>query len=218
VTSESSLDWHALGVWWRSHGRHGLPWRSDPAPWRVLLAETLLHRTRAGAVAALFPALADVFEDPLAVLTDPQGWSKSIRSLGLTWRSDKFLKTCRVLIERHDNTVPEERHSLKSLPGIGHYKTAAVRCFGFRHSEVLVDTNTIRVASRFRNVPLRPVEHRSLKARDLVSGLNPNGAMTDQENYALLDLAAGICTPRSPDCPNCPVRSSCRYRRARDAR
>ena len=95
----SGEDWARLRLWYRANGRHGLPWRHNITPWSMLLAETLLHRTKADAVAKLFPALIQEFPSPSSVVEHPERWIDSTNSLGLTWRSKTFLKACEILIQ-----------------------------------------------------------------------------------------------------------------------
>lgn len=44
-----------LLTWWTANGRNGLPWReSDRTPFQVIVAEILLQRTTAAAVAGVY--------------------------------------------------------------------------------------------------------------------------------------------------------------------
>jgi len=203
--------WHELRHWYRKHGRHGLPWRSNRTPWRTLLAETLLHRTRADFVAQVFPRLAEEFEGPAHVLDRPEHWRALVRSVGLLWRAEAFLACCAQLNQRFGGTVPPDQSKLEGLSGIGHYVAAAVRCFAYDIPAVLVDTNTVRLASRISGQPASPAEHRSTAVHKLVSRLGPDGRPpAPEENYALLDLAAAVCLPAKPKCGECPVAAWCR--------
>ena len=80
-------DWQRLRHWYRMNGRHDLPWRQDRTPWRVLLAETLLHRTRADSVVAIYPTAIREFASPVAVLERPDLWRKLSKPAGLAWRA-----------------------------------------------------------------------------------------------------------------------------------
>ncbi len=132
------------------------------------------------------------------------------KSLGLGWRSESFLRTCKILEERFGGVVPSDTNSLMSLPGVGHYVAAAVRSFGFGKRAILVDTNTIRIAARVAGKPADPANHRSQYIHDLVRCLGPSGLPPlPQDNYALLDLAALICLPRAPKCAECPISIEC---------
>lgn len=204
-------DWMGLRYWFEESGRHELPWRLEPDPWRVLLAEVLLHRTRAESVERVYRNVLSRFGDPHDVVGQPLRWMEMTRSVGLEWRTKKFVSTCEELLRFHGGEVPSEHEDLMSLPGIGHYIAGAVRCFGFGHPEVLVDTNTIRLASRIADRPLSPANHRSRRVREAVARLSENGiAAPPEDNYALLDLAATVCHSRNPECVRCPVLPTCR--------
>lgn len=203
-------DWRRLRRWYRKNGRHGLPWRQNRTPWRILLAETLLHRTRADSVVAIYPAAIREFSSPAAVLERQDLWRELTRPAGLVWRAESFVRACSELVHRYGNRVPGEPAALEELPGIGHYVASAVVCFGFGQRAALVDTNTIRLAARISGEDLQPGRHRSRAVRDAVSRLGPEDKAPDaDDNFALLDLAALVCTPREPRCMLCPLRESC---------
>jgi A/G-specific adenine glycosylase len=91
-----------------------------------------------------------------------------------------------------------------------------VLSIAFGASEPLVDGNVQRVFARLFAIeaPLGSralVERAWILAGELVpragDGLDP-GAW----NQALMELGARVCTARSPACPLCPVRRSCRAR------
>jgi A/G-specific adenine glycosylase len=202
--------WAALRRWYADNGRHGLPWRDHRTPWKILLAEALLHRTRAEAAASLFPALLAQFPDPASVLASPGCWLTMVRPAGLAWRAEAFLACCAELVNRFGGRVPETRATLESLAGVGHYTAAAVRCFGFGLPSSLVDTNTIRLASRLSGEAASPAAHRADAVQQLVGRLGDRGQRPiAEDNFALLDLAALICVPSKPRCCCCPLRSCC---------
>src|SRR5207248_611362 len=74
----------------------------------------------------------------------------------------------------------------------------------------LLDTNMARVLERFfgprQLVDIRYDPYLQLLAHSVVDGTDAIRA-----NWAILDLAAGVCRRRSPMCTSCPVRSRCRY-------
>ena len=203
-------DWENLRSWHQEHGRDHLPWRAVATPWNVLLAEVLLHRTKASAVETLYEEALNKFPSPRAIVQRPADWLKTTRPAGLAWRAELFVLTCGRLVALHQGRVPIGWTALTSLPGIGHYIASTVRCFGFGLPEVIVDTNTIRLASRITGEPLNPTHHRSRKTRQAVARLSENGtAGYAEDNYALLDIAAMVCHTSKPACAQCPLASSC---------
>jgi A/G-specific adenine glycosylase len=204
--------WNALVDWHRENGRHELPWRKSPTPWRTLLAETLLHRTNAAQVSPLFEAAAEKFPEPGAVIGMPSEWLRATHQAGLRWRAQSFIRACQQIVDRHNGLVPGNRHDLLELAGVGHYTADAVLCFGFGKPTYIVDTNTIRLAARVFGVVLDPAYHRTRYTRTQVSRLGREGrAPSPQENLALLDLAAMVCRPSNPACQQCPIRACCVY-------
>ena len=203
-------DWASLRTWHQEHGRHHLPWRVGATPWNILLAEILLHRTKASTVERLYNKVLKQFPSPESVVRQPADWLKETRSAGLAWRARAFIAACEKLAALHQNEVPSGRPALTSLPGIGHYIASAVRCFGFGFPEVIVDTNTIRLASRITGEPLSSTHHRSRKVEQTVASIMANGtAGYAEDNYALLDLAGLVCQTKNPVCDRCPLVSGC---------
>lgn len=210
TTLLGAREWKALRNWYQRSGRHTLPWRQDHRPWAVLVAETLLHRTRAEQVARIYSRVLDEFSGPERVVSNEQRWSEMTRSVGLAWRAAALFRTSHILVDQYGGEIPAGPGTLERLPGVGHYIAGAVRAFGFGMREVLVDTNTIRLAARIGGQPLAPERHRSRQVREQVARLGENGAPpVPADNYALLDLAALVCLPRRPHCEICPVRSGC---------
>ena len=207
----SAHDWASLRSWFKENGRHELPWRLDPSPWGILLAEILLHRTRAQAVASIYREVLNSFGSAAEVVERPCEWLAITRPVGLAWRAKNFVSTCENILALHGRKVPSGQDALKSLPGIGHYISSAVRCFGFGFPEILVDTNTIRLASRITGEPLDTSDHRNRKVRDAVARITENGFPANRDdNYALIDLASLVCRPKNPECVRCPIAPSCK--------
>lgn len=212
----SPMDWARLRRWYRDHGRHTLPWRHKPSPWEILVAETLLRRTRADLAARLYSTLLAEFPDPLAVVRHPQRWRELTNPLGLAWRAETFIKACKALLKEHTGQIPRNETALLALPGVGHYVARGVLCFGFSRAAVLVDTNTIRLSARLSGRKADPARHRSPEIQRLVARLGAGGkAPGAHDNFALLDLAALVCLPQRPLCHSCPVVSACATGRSR---
>ena len=207
-----SLFRKALLAWYTEQGRV-FPWRGERNPYQVLVAERMLHRTRAQQVVAVYHAFlaryptvrhlaAAISSEVLDVLAP----------LGLAWRFETFIPMARYLVERLDGQVPNTLDELLSVPGVGPYTAAAVLAFAFGQPVAVVDTNTIRVAGRYLQGATWTGDarkRRSVRATvsDLFDPCQPAVA-----NYAILDLGALICVARAPLCGVCPVAMGCRYR------
>ena len=203
-------DWQELRRWYARHGRHSLPWRQNRTHWRILVAETLLRRTRADAVRKVFEGLVDRFPDARSVVLDPDGWRLQVRSLGLGIRATTFVSTCLELTRSQYSLDKMTKSELQCLPGVGHYVATAVRCFAGSDTDIVVDSNTIRIASRLTGTTITQAAHRSNRAQRLVHSLSPVSTIgSADDNFALLDLGALVCRARQPECSVCPLRQVC---------
>jgi A/G-specific adenine glycosylase len=99
-----------------------------------------------------------------------------------------------VNLHRAAQTVAREGWpaDLTTLPGVGPYTAAAVRCFALGEDVLPVDVNVERV--------LRRTDHRFSAA----------------SAQALMDLGATVCLARIPRCDDCPLASECPSRGTRD--
>lgn len=176
----------------------------------MFMAETLLRRTRASSAANVFEVLDSEFRGPEDVVRNQPAYKEKIRTLGLVGRSSLFFSACDTLVKEFSGRLPGDADDLLSLPGVGHYSRDAVLNFGFGRPRYLVDTNTIRLAARFTGRGIDQTKHRSQSARTIIGSFaGPESNMSPDRNFALLDLAATLCTPNRPKCEQCPLNESC---------
>ena len=202
---------------WYDRAARVLPWRIAPNsglipdPYRIWLAEVMLQQTTVAAVAAYFarfterwPTVAD-----LAAADDADvmaAWA----GLGYYARARNLLACARAVVRDHGGYFPDNEAGLRTLPGIGDYTAASVAAIAFGRASVVVDANIERVIARHRLIetPL-PMAKREIRAAlaPLVPAERPGDFA-----QALMDLGAGICTPRRPACAICPLMADCRAR------
>ena len=204
--------WTKLKTWHKKNGRHSLPWRKNRTAWSILVAEVLLRRTRADTVSRVFPVIISKFPDADTVLNNRDIFIELTSELGFPSRFEQFFETCSIIMQEYSGSIPLEGKQLISLPGIGHYSSDAIRCFGFGQRRYLVDPNTLRISSRLTGAHIGQEQHRSLAARFLLNkAFGPEKKMTANHNFALLDLAAVVCKPSNPNCGTCPLLDICNY-------
>jgi len=199
--------------WYADHGRP-FPWRGEADPYRVLIAERMLHRTRAEQVVGAYRSFLARYPTAWTLArADPAGVHELLAPLGLAWRFASFVPMAQRLVDEHDGQVPRTRAELLALPGVGPYVADAVLCFAFGEAVAVVDTNTIRVAGRYlRGAAWVADERKRRDVRTAVAGLlDPDRPAAS--NHATLDLGASICMARTALCSRCPVREGCMYGR-----
>ena len=174
-----------------------------------MMAEMMLRRTQARQVVKTYENFIAKYPDACALAMAPaEEVAHSLFSLGLAWRVPAFQQIARALVAQYEGMVPSSYEALVALPGIGDYVASAVCCFAFNQAIIIVDTNTVRVAGRLFGVPTHAESRRRKPIRALLQALldteNPKSY-----NYAMLDLAALLCTPANPNCSVCPLLSYC---------
>lgn len=110
---------------------------------------------------------------------------------------------------------PETRAEWLEIPGVGNYTAGAILSIALNQPEAILDGNVERVLSRVRRVG-RTQGDAHFKSRLWrlsrlwVERAYQDGIAPSQLNQALMELGATLCTPRSPECPSCPLRQICR--------
>ena len=201
----------ALRRWGPEHFRP-FPWRQTEAPYPILLAEILLHRTQVKQMVAGYEQLLAAYPDiPALAAADRETLHTLLFSLGLRWRIDLLLTMAQEIAARFDGRIPAEKAALLSLPGVSEYIAAAVRCFAWNQPEALLDTNTVRITGRLLGWPVKDPSRRNARFRQALQTL-VDPAAPRAFNYALLDLAHLVCHKRQPPlCGECPLEPWCHY-------
>jgi DNA (cytosine-5)-methyltransferase 1 len=188
---------------------HADPWLLSGNPWLVLAGETSLRRvTRATARRAL-AVLVERAPTPSAAFAhgDLLGQLQSVGVPPVAARSVAAL--AEAIVKDFSGVVPEDRAALTRLPGIGSNVAAAVRCFGWGHSVVLLDRAAKRVLERLTD---RSCSSTWTAQLELLKLAGSSGSERNI-NLAIRTVASTYCFPREPVCSGCPLRASCRSNR-----
>lgn len=202
---------HALLGWGRTHFR-AFPWRKSDDPYRILVAEVLLHRTRVYQVQPVYETFLQQFPDFSSLArASREEIHRTLYPVGLRWRVDSLYAMVQDIQQRFQGQIPESKEDMLSLPGVSDYIAGAVRCFAWNRPEVLLDTNTVRVVGRLLGWQVKDSSRRSQRFRQAIQALLDPQEPRDF-NYALLDLAHLICLKRQPPlCSECPVKPWCYF-------
>lgn len=205
---EASRRVQALRRWYSREGR-SFPWRHTRSPWAIFVAEMLLRRTRAEQVARHFELILDAYPNAEAMANAPAAEVfEALRPLGLMWRADTLRRAAIAIQTRHRGIPPADRHSLMEFPGVGPYVASATFAAITGQRVLLLDTNTVRVALRIAGYEPRGDVRRAARTRDAIR--DAFGGPADAVLWwAVLDLAALVCRPRTPHCDDCPIRQFC---------
>ena len=109
-----------------------------------------------------------------------------------------------------EGLFPENRQEIEALPGVGQYIANAILLFCHDQPEPLLDTNMARVLERVYEprqlVDIRHDPYLQTLAKQIVCSKRANDV-----NWAILDLAAIVCTVGRPKCELCPLSSLCSF-------
>jgi A/G-specific adenine glycosylase len=203
VTKSKQQAFHrALSAWYRTQGRHDLPWRQTNDAYPIWISEVMLQQTQVATVLARFyhpflerfptiEALASASEEQ--VLKHWQG-------LGYYSRARNLHKAAQLTAP----ALPDTAEGLLALPGIGKNTAHAILAFGFRRPVAISEANVKRVIARIFALETPTDAELWDKAHAL---LNEDDAF--DYNQAMMDLGAMVCTPKNPDCSSCPAAVIC---------
>lgn len=198
---------------WGRENRRQFPWRETDDPFEILVAEVLLQRSRGKTVAKVFAELFERWPDaPSLAAARTPSIEKVIRPLGLVKRAGTLKAMAKAVVNL--GLVPRDKGELMELPGVGEYAASATAAVAFGLPVPTVDGVSARVYRRFFGLgsEVPPVQDRDLW--DLVAGAMPK-RQVQEWNWAVLDLAAAVCLPKVPRCPECPLRTRCAWSAAR---
>lgn len=188
------------------------PWRKNRNPYRVLICEILLIRTKAPQVVPVyieFMKMYPTLENFLKLNRDVI--ENLIKSLGLAFRANMIAEIAFDIKNRFRNRIPDSISELKSLKGIGDYGANAILCFGFNQKKPLLDSNFIRIFKRVFDIRSKTKTAKSDRFLwEFSENLLPKKDFI-KYNYAILDLGGNICISKSPKCEICPLNHLCRY-------
>ncbi|MFA4845972.1 MAG: hypothetical protein WC654_05425 [Patescibacteria group bacterium] len=213
LLQENEIRQMLLGWFW-NNGRRFI-WREKLDPFLIIVAEVLLKKTRAETVNRFLPGFLQCYGNASALSEASfEELRERLTPLGLASQRGWQLKNLgKALKDRHEGTVPCDRDELLRLPGMGDYSVNAVLSFAYGHAEAIVDTNIARVLTRICGIiPSHHEARRSPEIWGIAQRLvGDDGSTARQINWALLDLGALVCKPKSPHCGICPLNGKCAY-------
>jgi A/G-specific adenine glycosylase len=201
-------------VWQKKHGRHDLPWQNTQDPYAVWLSEIMLQQTQVVTVREYFarfmtrfPTVADLaaaHQDEVLGL-----WS----GLGYYSRARNIHRAAQDVVALHGGVFPSDSETLQTLPGIGRSTAAAVASLCFGEPIAILDGNVKRVLTRYLGFKedlasskvekeLWAIAQTMLPQRDVTNAM-------PRYTQGVMDLGATVCTPKKPQCAQCPVADGC---------
>ena len=131
-----------------------------------------------------------------------------IRTIGLyNTKAQNIIKTCKILIDKYNSKVPDDREALESLPGVGRKTANVVLNTAFGHPTMAVDTHIFRVSIRTGLAHGKNV----LQVEKSLLRLIRNEYLLNAHHWLILH-GRYICKARKPLCFECIISDLCEYK------
>ncbi len=206
---------------WYDANARVLPWRigphqrkagQEPDPYAVWLSEIMLQQTTVASVAPRFLKFLKRWPDVAAMaaaeIDDVLGeWA----GLGYYARARNLHKCAIAVMREHGGDFPYTEDALKALPGIGDYTAAAIAAIAYDRPAVVVDGNIERIVARLYAIDA-PLPGAKALIKERAGAIWPQQRSGDFAQ-GLMDIGAGVCKPRAPNCPACPLAGHCAAQR-----
>lgn len=137
---------------------------------------------------------------------------KIIKTIGLyNAKAANIIKTCKLLLEKFDGVVPDDRTSLEQLPGVGRKTANVILNTAFGQPTIAVDTHIFRVSNRTGIAPGKNVLEVEKKLLKFV----PEDYKKDAHHWLILH-GRYTCIARKPKCAECIIYVMCEWNRKKD--
>lgn len=177
-------------------------------PFELLVAVTLSAQATDVSVNKATDKLFPVANTPEAIYAlGVDGLKTYIKTIGLyNSKAENVIKACKMLIEKHNSVVPNNRADREALPGVGRKTANVVLNTAFGQPTMAVDTHIFRLGNRTglavgKNV--LEVEHRLVK-------VIPKEFIVDSHHWLILH-GRYCCIARKPKCNECIVSDVCNW-------
>ena len=176
------------------------------SPFELLVSVILSAQATDVSVNKAMAKLYPVANTPQAILNlGVDGLKDYIKTIGLyNAKAENIIKTCRILLEKHNGEVPEDRTALEALPGVGRKTANVVLNTAFGWPTIAVDTHIFRVANRTGFAPGKDVNEVEEKLLKHV----PAEFKLDVHHWLILH-GRYTCIARKPRCGSCLIEDLC---------
>ncbi len=196
---------------WYDRNKRDLPWRRRSGdPYAQWVAEIMLQQTRVETVIDYYLRFLKRFPSVSSLArANHQTVLKQWEGLGY-YRRALHMHEAAKSIAGNGKAMPASAVELRKLRGIGEYTSAAIASIAYNEPAAAVDGNVARVISRLFAITDDILSTRGKsRIQHIADQLLPPKRPGDF-NQAWMDFGSMICTPQSPSCTSCPLKTSCR--------
>ncbi len=180
------------------------------SPFELLVAVALSAQATDVGVNKATKKLFPVANTPEAIYAlGEDGLKEYIKTIGLfNSKAKHIIQACKILIEKFDSVVPENREDLESLPGVGRKTANVILNTAFGQPAMAVDTHIFRVSNRTKIAPGKDV----LEVEKRLMRLIPKEFILDAHHWLILH-GRYTCKARKPNCKECVIVDLCEFKK-----
>ncbi len=201
---------NSLIIWFLKYKRD-LPWRNTKDPYKIWLSEIILQQTRVAQGLPYYDKFVEQYPTiiHLANASDDEVM-KLWQGLGYYSRARNLLFTARLVRDEFNGEFPKSFDEIKKLKGIGDYTAAAIASFAYNLKHPVLDGNVYRFITRLFGIET-PIDEAITKTTVMSILTEVMLIVNDPAtfNQAIMEFGALQCTPKNPDCANCPFNNWC---------
>lgn len=187
-------------------------WRNYNQPYRVLIAEFMLQRTKAEQVEPVYKQFLKQYPTVQKLSrAKSKSITKYISKLGLHWRFKHFMESSKFLVKNYNGIFPNTQKKLLAIPGVGDYVAGAICAVCFNTADYVIDSNIARLINRYYGLELSGEIRRKKEIIDRAKKIF-NYENQRELLFSILDFTALVCKPINPDCSSCVLRKNCKFK------
>jgi A/G-specific adenine glycosylase len=196
--------------WFALHGRHNLPWQTNPTAYRVWVSEVMLQQTQVATVIPYYQRFMTRFPTVKSLAAAPLDevlhlWT----GLGYYARARNLHACAQAVVKEQGGEFPTRIQALMALPGIGRSTAGAILALSGGERHPILDGNVKRVLARVFGIAGNPGSNAVLAALWAQSDACTPTSEIPEYTQAIMDLGATVCSRARPACTLCPLSTAC---------
>ncbi len=194
---------------WYSENKRDLPWRKTQNPYLIWICEVIFQQTRINQGIEYYNRFVERFPDVFSLAEASEDEVlKYWEGLGYYSRARNLHFSAQYIVNELQGKFPHTYKEIMLLKGVGDYTASAIASICFNEKTPAIDGNALRVYARLFNSFLNITA--SSTAKEFKAKILPHLPKNAGDfNQAVMELGALICTPKNPDCQNCPIINNC---------
>ncbi|RAI94887.1 A/G-specific adenine glycosylase [Algoriphagus yeomjeoni] len=200
---------HQILAWYQENPRE-LPWRGTQDPYKIWLSEIILQQTRVAQGLPYYYAFVETYPSVKDLALAPEEEVLRLwQGLGYYSRARNLHACAKSIWFEMDGEFPKTYDELLKLKGVGSYTAAAIASFAYGEVKAVVDGNVFRVLARYFGIVTDIASSKAKKEFETLANQIIPKDQPGEFNQAMMDFGARLCTPKSPGCEICPLKTSC---------